>query len=107
SIAAFFILFSVSSCKKSFLEIDPKGKLIAKNVRDYDLLLNNNDFLNTGGANAHVFMADDVAAVEPYFSAAEPRTQRLFKWEPVIYEKEENAAETESLLAQIYAYNKI
>lgn len=107
SIAAFLTLLTVNSCKKSFLEINPKGKLIAETVGDYDLLLSNNDFLNTGGANAHVFLGDDVAAVEPYFSAAEPRTQRLFKWEPVIYEREENAAETESLLAQVYAYNKI
>ncbi len=100
-------LFQSASCKKSFLEITPKGKLIAQNVSDYDLLLNNNGLLNTGGANAQVFLGDEVAAAQPYFSAAEPRTQRLFKWEGMIYESDQNAPETGSLLSQLYTYNKI
>lgn len=108
SILVLILMVLVSfSCSKSFLDINPKGKLIAQSVSDYDLLLNSNNLLNTGGANAHVFLSDDIAAAEPYFSSTEPRTTRLFKWEPLIYEAEENAPETESLLQQLYTYNKI
>lgn len=101
------VLLTVSSCKKSFLEIDPKGKLVARTVSDYDLLLNNSELLHSGGANAHVFLSDEVAVVEPYFSAAEIRTQRLFKWEPTIYRTDEDAPETQTLLTKLYYYNKI
>ena len=58
----FTLVFVASSCRKNFLETTPKGKLIAQTVSDYDLLLNNNNLLNTGGANAHVFMGDEMAA---------------------------------------------
>lgn len=103
----FLLIFTSSSCKKSFLETVPKGKLIAQTVSDYDLLLNSNNLLNTGGANAHVFLGDEVAVAEPYFSTAEPRTQNLFKWEANIYETSQDAPETASLLSQLYTYNKI
>jgi hypothetical protein len=56
------LLFVLNSCSKDFLETTPKGKLIAQTVADYDLLLNNSSLLNTGGANAHVFLSDEVAA---------------------------------------------
>src|SRR5690554_5185025 len=95
------------SCQKDFLEINPKGKLIAENVDDYDFLLNNNTLLNTGGANAQVFLSDDVAVAEPFFSTAEPRTQRLYRWEETVYETDQDAPETLSLLRQLYLYNKI
>ncbi len=105
SLVSFLLL--LLSCSSDFLEITPKGKLIAQKVYDYDLLLNNNNLLNTGGANAHVFLGDEIAAVEPYLSADEPRSQRLFKWEPNIYEDNENAPEIGSLVSQLYTYNKI
>jgi len=105
--ACMLTLAVTPGCKKSFLEVEPKGKLIATTVTDYDLLLNNSELINTGGANAHVFMSDEVAAAEPYFSAAEPRTQRLFRWSAAVYEPQEDAPETQSLLRQLYIYNKI
>ncbi len=101
------VLLLVTSCSDDFLEVAPKGKLIAQKVYDYDLLLNNNNLLNTGGANAQVFLGDEIAAVESYLTADEPRTQRLFKWEPDIYEDNENAPEIGSLVSQLYTYNKI
>jgi hypothetical protein len=105
----FILIFlpGAMACKKGFLEIDPKGKLIAKSVNDYDLLFNNNNFLNTGSANAQVFLGDEVAGAEPYFSTSEPRTQRLFNFSPNVYEPQEDAPETSSMLLQLYAYNKI
>src|SRR3569833_691280 len=105
--ACMLALAASSGCKKSFLEVAPKGKLIASSVTDYDLLLNNSELINTGGANAHVFMSDEVAAAEPYFSAAVLRTLCLFRWSAVVYEPQEDAPETQSLLRQLYIYNKI
>jgi hypothetical protein len=97
------ILFS---CKKSFLEVSPKGKLIAQRVSDYNLLLSNLELVNID-ASAQVPMGDEVAAIEPYFSGATVKKQRLFKWDNVIYEPTENASETETPLKNIYTFNKI
>lgn len=96
----------MSSCKKSFLEVTPKGKLIAQNVSDYDLLLSNLELVNMN-VSAQVPMGDEVAAVETYFSGAAVKTQRLFRWDNVIYEPTENATELEVPLKNIYTFNKI
>ena len=99
------ILASIS-CKKSFLEIDPKGKLIAKNTSDYNLLLSNLDFLNIG-TDAQVVLGDEMSGVEPYFSGATLRSQRLFRGDDVVYEPNEDAVEMTVPMRNIYAYNKI
>lgn len=96
----------MGSCKKSFLEVTPKGKLIAQKVSDYNLLLSNLDLVNIF-ANAQVPMGDEVVAVEPYFSGADLKTQRLFRWDDVTYEPNENAAELTVPLQNIYLFNKI
>lgn len=106
AIFAILLYSLLFSCKKSFLEVTPKGKLIAQNVSDYNLLLNNLELVNID-ASAQVPMGDEVAAVEPYFSGAAVKTQRLFRWDNVVYEPSENAAETEVPLKNIYTYNKI
>lgn len=101
------LLFSLLfACKKSFLEVTPKGKLIAQNVADYNLLLNNLELANMN-VNAQVPMGDEIAAVETYFIGAKLKTQRLFRWDDVIYEPTENAEELETPLKNIYTYNKI
>lgn len=97
---------SLGSCKKSFLEVDPKGKLIAKRTADYDLMLNNVYLLNTL-SNAQMPMGDEVAACEPFFSGSALTTQRLFRWDDVVYEPNQDNAETLAIMPQIYAYNKI
>jgi len=96
----------MGSCKKSFLEVSPKGKLIAQKVSDYNLLLSNLDLVNMG-ANAQVPMGDEVVAVEPYFSGADLKTQRLFRWDDVTYEPNDNATEMAVPLQNIYMFNKI
>jgi len=96
----------ICSCKKTFLEVTPKGKLIAQKVADYNLLLSNLDFVNIV-ANAQVPMGDEVAAIEPFFSGADLKTQRLFRWEDLVYEPNEDAAEMKVPLQNIYTYNKI
>lgn len=94
------------SCKKSFLEVTPKGKLIAQTVSDYNLLLSNLDLVNIF-ANAQVPMGDEMAAVEPYFSGSSLKTQRLFRWDDVVYQPNEDAAEIKVPLQNIYMFNKI
>lgn len=94
------------SCKKSFLEVLPKGKVIAVGYKDYELLLNNPNLLNVG-TDAQLLMGDEVTAIEPYYSGLTLREQRLFTWSDQIYQPDENSAETSGPLSSIYTYNKI
>jgi tetratricopeptide (TPR) repeat protein len=94
------------SCKKSFLEIVPKGNLVASTTEDYNLLLNNPALINID-ANAQVLMGDEVASNETYFNQASTREQRLFRWDDDIYLPNENATEFDQPLTALYTYNKI
>lgn len=105
-VAFVFLATALTSCKKDFLEVVPKGKLIAQNVSDYNLLLSNLDLVNVG-ANAQVPMGDEMAAIEPYFSGANVKTQRLFRWDDVVYERDEDAPEIKAPMQNIYLFNKI
>jgi hypothetical protein len=100
------LLFSAMSCKKSFLEITPKGSLIAKTTNDYSGLLSNNDLL-TGNGNAQIPMGDEVAAVDPFFTGSALRTQRLFRWDDVIYDPNQDSQEMGGPMKCIYNYNKV
>jgi starch-binding outer membrane protein, SusD/RagB family len=103
-LAAF--LAGLSGCDDSFLEVDPKGRLIAGKTSDYELLLNNLELLNID-ADAQILMGDEVVALEPHFSGSPLRHQRLFRWEDDIYEDDENAPELNIPLQNLYTYNKI
>lgn len=96
----------LASCKKSFLEVDTKGKLIAKSTNDYQLLLTNLDLI-TVSTDAQVPMGDEMAAVDPYFSGTDLRTQRLFEWTDVIYQPGEDAPEIQVPMRNIYLFNKV
>ncbi|PUZ27283.1 RagB/SusD family nutrient uptake outer membrane protein [Chitinophaga costaii] len=100
-------VFSCTGCKKSFLETVPKGKLVAQTVSDYDGLLNTLNLLNVLSANAQINMGDEVAAVEPYFTASVLKTQASFRWEPMLYQPSDDGGETVVPLQNIYLYNKI
>ncbi|WP_442589285.1 RagB/SusD family nutrient uptake outer membrane protein [Pedobacter sp. AW31-3R] len=100
------------SCKKDYLDLTPKGKLIAKATSDYNLLFNNTSLINTGVdvssfPNGQLVMGDEVLATEPYFSGGTLRMQRLFRWEKDIYNPEDNGAEMKGIMTQLYTYNKI
>jgi hypothetical protein len=110
TLLAMILVVASTACKKSFLEVIPKGKLIAQSSSDYSLLLSNLDLLNMGAANVQVAMGDEVAAIEPYFTSglsASLKTQRSFRWDPVIYEANEDAGETLVPFRNIYLYNKV
>lgn len=100
-------LVVLSSCKKSFLEVVPKGKLIAQNVSEYNLLLSSLPLINIGTANSQVLMGDEIAAFEPYFSSATLKTQRTFRWDDVLYQPDEDAGEILIPMTNIYVYNKV
>jgi tetratricopeptide (TPR) repeat protein len=100
------LLATVVSCKKSFLEIVPKGRIIASKTTDYTLMLNNLDLINSVADN-HAFLGDEIAAVEPTWASAPNRDKQLFKYEGDIYTQDEDADETLAPLRAMYIYNKI
>ncbi|MFD2556481.1 RagB/SusD family nutrient uptake outer membrane protein [Sphingobacterium tabacisoli] len=99
------VLF-LASCQKDFLEVTPKGRLVADEVADYDLLLNNLELISIN-ASAQVVMGDEIAAIQPYFDGGRLKNQRLFRWDAIVYEPSENASELETPIKNIYVYNKI
>ncbi len=101
-----FLLITLGACKKSFLELEPKGRVIATKTTDYDLLLNNLDLINIG-ANGQVLMGDEVCSLEPYFTGANYREKQLFKWQADVYNESEDATETLVPVKDLYIYNKI
>lgn len=97
---------SAGSCKKDFLEITPKGKLIAKSINDYEKSLFSLDLVNMF-TDAQIAMGDDVSAIEPFFSGAAQRTQALFRWDDVVYLPADNPSEMQVPMQNIYLFNKV
>ncbi len=106
SLLAITGLITLASCKKSFLEIVPKGKLVASTTSDYNLLLNNLDLMNIQ-TNAQILMGDEIASTETYFNNEVLRSQRLFRWDKDIYDENVDADEFRSPVKALYTYNKI
>ena len=96
-----------SGCKKDFLEITPKGQLIAEHTEDYALMLNNLGDLGNQDYPHHQVMGDELAAFEPYFIGLNQRLQRSFRWEDNIFEAGEDASEITSPMKALYYYNII
>ncbi|AMP99502.1 hypothetical protein AY601_2614 [Pedobacter cryoconitis] len=96
------------SCKKEFLEIEPKGSIIASKTQDYELALNASYIASS--FTASIYMGDEVGVQNAYFSGASLRMQRLFKYEDRIYQADEVPAEiddSEGYIRRLYLYNKI
>lgn len=96
----------LASCSKSFLEIKPKGKVIVQATTDYDLMLNAGGLV-TNGVDVGVPMGDEVIGFESYFNSASIRSQRLFRWDDVIYDEGIFANEMSALMTHLYTYNKV
>lgn len=103
---AALLLATAVSCKKSFLEIEPKGIIIAQKTSDYDLLLNNTDLVIANAGN-HTVMGDELASVEPRWTGASFAEKKLFQWQTDIYNPGDDAAETLAPSKHLYIYNKI
>lgn len=95
---------TVSSCSEEFLEVIPKGSVIAQKISDYDLLLDDPS-LNVL-PSAAVPMGDEVAGVEPFLSNSDLVNQRLFRWDDEVYNVD-RTPEAFTFLTTVYAYNKI
>ncbi len=99
----------LTACKKEFLETDPKGRLIAKKIQDYELLLNG----RTLQARAsQIVMSDEVAGFEPLFSVGNTGVPwaddlRAFAWEDDIYIDPLANDEYLTISMSLYASNKI
>ncbi|RPE08143.1 RagB/SusD family nutrient uptake outer membrane protein [Chitinophaga lutea] len=99
----------LASCSKGFLELTPKGRLIAKTTAEYQTLLANFDLevLNTADPMAQMGMGDELAAASQYFNVSELRTQRVFGWENDLYDPAEDAGEITAPMSNIYLYTKV
>jgi hypothetical protein len=96
------------SCKKEFLEIEPKGFLIAKTTTDYELILNATYLSSI--YTASIFLGDDIAAQKRFMAGVPPRIQRLFAYEDRVYQPDELPLEInadESYIRRLYVFNKI
>ncbi len=103
----FLIALSVCilSCGKSFLEVQPKGSLIASKTTEYENMLYNS--LSVGFDAPALILGDDATVLDSYFNASVNRSQRLFRYQGNIYEQEEAADELIIPIRNIYLYNKI
>lgn len=96
------------SCKKEFLEIEPKGYLIAKSTKDYEQMLN--AIFLASSFTASGYLGDEVAAQSTYFNGSMRRMQRLFRYEDRVYQPDELPEEMTGSFSYIqrqYIFNKI
>lgn len=100
------------SCKKEFLEIEPKGQKILTTTNDYEQVLNISNIQSILPSN--VYMGDEMAAMQSFYSQLPIRMQRLFKYEDRIYDAgatpdEFSAASTYqgSYIRRLYVFNKV
>jgi len=111
SFVLMLLMFQIS-CRREFLEIVPKGQAIAINTADYEKLLNAN-YLSSQ-FTAGVYQGDEMAALQPDFNNLEGdeqlRQQRLFRYEPRIYNPaslpNEITGET-NYIRRLYLFNKV
>jgi len=101
------MVFFFVSCKKSFLEIVPKGKLVASSLKDYDLLMNNTSFYQTTDGDMTMLMGDEVAAEQSYFQNSNISSLRAFAWEDEIYNPGDVVMYVDNRLKNLYICNKI
>lgn len=105
---------SLTSCKKSFLEIVPKGALLATKFEDYNLLMNGSTFYVLNIWQPAIVMGDEVSAEQANFgnNGLEIATQ-LFQWKDDIYLPNANTYNGDNpqflskLLGNMYTLNKV
>lgn len=98
---------TMSSCSDSFLEVDPKGRVLAKDLVDYQNLFYSSSFVSNGEADVHLSFGDDVASFTDYMNSAPVNIQRGFRWDANLYNDDQNATEFTALMSHVYILNKI
>lgn len=99
--------FLLGACKKDFLNIVPKGKVIATTLKDYDLLMNNSSFYDINADNSYLVMGDDMAAEQSLFQNTSAINQRLFAWNDRILDPGQTDIYTGAQLTNLFICNKI
>jgi len=104
-LVAMLPIISLESCSDLFLEIEPKGVLIAKKTNDYNLLLNN----SASGMYelGHLLLGDEVVSAEPHYSGTPMSDKRFFQYADDFYLPTQVASEINEFLPLLYTYNKI
>lgn len=98
----------LNGCKKDFLDIIPRGYLIAQKTSDYDLMLNDASTLSELSTVPYVMMSDELAAADNFFFSDTRLTdQKAFKWDDDLYLPTVARSEFVVLNQQLYIYNKI
>lgn len=110
-------LLLLGGCSKDFLDVKPKGQVIAEKASDYNNLLEDETFtyLTNGTVfmDAQHIMGDDVAGLTPhytnttYFGAPDTRRPHFFAWADEVYLTDQDDAEVSAFYNRIYAANKI
>lgn len=114
TINSLLIILSTSllSCSDSFLDVKPKGRVIATSITDYNNMLEFSGFVQISFGTWHI-MGDDVAGLEPHYSTAllfgtpGTRNHRLFEWADDVYRPDDETDEVAVFYRRIYAANKI
>ncbi|WP_293918779.1 MULTISPECIES: RagB/SusD family nutrient uptake outer membrane protein [unclassified Sphingobacterium] len=99
-----------SACSKDFLEVEPKGAVIASKTSDYELLLND-QVLGVIARASHIVMSDELAGYQPLYNPeggiGSVNDRKAFEYQDDIYLPDENFSELSQLQRQLYSYNKI
>jgi len=108
------VLLSVfASCKKSWLEIVPLGSQVVSTTDDFDKVMNDPAFYNTGnvgGWSEVQLMGDEICADGGYFINKGPRDyrDRFFQWVDSLYPTADVTSFTlRSHLTNLYQINKV
>lgn len=89
----------LSSCKKSFLEVVPKGYIVATTYQDFNLLMNSSALYQYnigGGWQAAALMGDDVGAEESWIAntsgtpAHNAQSIAMFRYEDQVFQPTDN-----------------
>ncbi|QEM11743.1 RagB/SusD family nutrient uptake outer membrane protein [Mucilaginibacter rubeus] len=103
------LAITAGGCKKSFLEITPKGRLVARTTNDYALLMNSVSLYADeigGGWRAIALMGDDVAAEDSYLASAKLPSQNAFKWSADLFQSGQGY-DLSQALTSLYTCNKV
>lgn len=98
---------ALSSCKKDFLHVVPKGELIATTTANYALLMNSVNFYQYVNGLPTLLLGDDIVAEESYFQHVSASAKQLFQYQGVIYKVEDTPWELQNYLNNLYECNKI
>lgn len=98
---------ALSSCKKDFLHVIPKGELIATTTADYSLLMNSVNFYQYVNGLPTLLLGDDIVAEESYFQYVSSSAKQLFQYQGVIYKVGDTPWELQNYLNNVYECNKI